>query len=72
METKKGDFKKIGFLSSNFMKLCRNIHRSAWQLLEVKKNKNGGRCHDNQGAINVKFTPNFTHFCSNVSCHIHI
>jgi hypothetical protein len=28
METKKG-----GFLSSNFMKLCRDIHRSVWQLL---------------------------------------
>jgi hypothetical protein len=28
METKKGDLKKIGFLSSNFMKLCRNNHRS--------------------------------------------
>jgi hypothetical protein len=26
----------------------------------------------NQGAKNVKFTPNFTNFCSNVSCHIHI
>jgi hypothetical protein len=25
-----------------------------------------------QGAKNVKFTPNFTKFCSNVSCHIHI
>jgi hypothetical protein len=23
-------------------------------------------------AKNVKFTPNFTNFCSNVSCHIHI
>jgi hypothetical protein len=30
---KRGDLKKIGFLSSNFMKLCRNIHRSVWQLL---------------------------------------
>jgi hypothetical protein len=30
METKKGGFKKeFGFLSSNFMKLCRNIHHSA-------------------------------------------
>ena len=26
----------------------------------------------NQGAKNVKFTPNFTNFCNNVSCHIHI
>ena len=30
---KRGDLKKIGFLSSNFMKLCRNIHCSVWQLL---------------------------------------
>jgi hypothetical protein len=28
METKRGDLQKIGFLSSNFMKLCRSIHRS--------------------------------------------
>jgi hypothetical protein len=28
----------FGFLSSNFMKLCRNIHRSVWQLLGVEKN----------------------------------
>jgi hypothetical protein len=33
METKKGGLKKFGFLSSNIMKLCRNIHRSVWQLL---------------------------------------
>jgi hypothetical protein len=38
----------------------------------VKKNKNGGCCHGNQGAKNVKFTSNFTEFCGNVSCHIHI
>jgi hypothetical protein len=38
----------------------------------VEKIQNGGRCHGNQGAKNVKFTPNFTNFCSNVSCHIHI
>jgi hypothetical protein len=37
---KRGDLKKIGFLSSNFMKLCRNIHRSVWQLLGgFKKSK---------------------------------
>jgi hypothetical protein len=35
---KKGDLKKIGFLSSNFMQLCRNIHRSVWQLLGGLKN----------------------------------
>jgi hypothetical protein len=34
--------------------------------------QNGGRCHGNQGAKNVKFTSNFTKFCSNVSCQIHI
>jgi hypothetical protein len=73
METKKGGFKKtFGFLSSNFMKLCRNIHRSLWQLLGVETIQNGGRCHSNQGANNVKFTPNFTIFCIYVSCHIHI
>jgi hypothetical protein len=33
---------------------------------------NGGRCHGNQGTKNVKFTPNFTNVCSNVSCHLHI
>jgi hypothetical protein len=48
METKKGGFKKkIGFLSSNFMKLCRNIHCSVWQLLGVEKIQNGGCCHGN-------------------------
>jgi cytochrome c553 len=68
-----GISKNLGFLSSNFMKLCRNIHRSVWQLLGgVEKIQNGGRCHGNQGAKNVKFTPNLTNFCSNVSCHIHI
>jgi hypothetical protein len=30
---KRGIEENIGFLSSNFMKLCRNIHRSVWQLL---------------------------------------
>jgi hypothetical protein len=49
------------------MKLCRNIHRSVWQLLGVEKIQNRSHCHDNQGAKNVKFTPNFTNFCSNVS-----
>ena len=69
---KRGDLNFFGFLSSNFMKLCRNIHRSVWQLLRVEQVQNGGRCHGSQGAKNVKFTPNFTNFCSNVSCHIHI
>jgi hypothetical protein len=39
------------------MKLCKNIHRSVWQLLGVEKIQNGGRCHGNQGAKNVKFKP---------------
>jgi hypothetical protein len=50
---KKGITKFVGFLSSNFMKLCRNIHRSVRQLLGVEKIQNGGRCHGNQGAKNV-------------------
>ena len=37
------------------MKLCRNIHRSVRQLLGVEEIQNGGRCHGNQGAKNVKF-----------------
>jgi hypothetical protein len=49
---KRGDLKKIGFLSSNFMNLCRNIHRSVW---EVGKIQNSGRCHGNQG---TKWPPN--------------
>ena len=70
---KGGDLKYFGFFSSNFMKLCRNIHRSVWQLLGgVEKIQNGGRCHGNQGTKNVKFTPNFTKFYSNVSCHLHM
>jgi hypothetical protein len=53
---KKGGIKKyFGFLSSNFMKICRNIHRSVWQLLGVEKIKNGGHCHGNQG---TKWPPN--------------
>jgi hypothetical protein len=32
------------------MKLCKNIHRSVWQLLGVEQNQNGDRCHGNQGA----------------------
>jgi hypothetical protein len=39
---------------ANFIKLCRNIHRSAWQFLGVEKIQNGSRCHGNQGAKNVK------------------
>jgi hypothetical protein len=39
------------------MKLCKNIHRSVWQLLGVEKNQNGDRCHGNQDAKNVKFKP---------------
>ena len=55
---KKGGIKIcFGFLSSNFIKLCKNIHRSVWQLLGVENNQNGGRYHGNQGAKNVKFKP---------------
>ena len=33
------------------MKLCRNIHRSVWQLMGgVEKIQNGGRFHGNQSA----------------------
>jgi hypothetical protein len=62
---KRGDLKKFWI---PFIKL------HVWQLLGggVEQIQNGGRCHSNQGAKNVKFTPNFTKFCSNVSCHIHI
>jgi hypothetical protein len=33
-----------------FIKLCRNIHHSVWQLLGSEKIQNGSRCHGNQGA----------------------
>jgi hypothetical protein len=46
--TKGGIQTFLGFLSSNFMKICRNIHRSVWQLLGVEQIQNGGRCHGNQ------------------------
>jgi hypothetical protein len=42
----------ILFLSS-FTVVC----ASFWK---VEKIQNGGCCHGNQGAKNVKFTPNFT------------
>jgi hypothetical protein len=45
---------------------------SVWQLLGVAKIQNGGRCHGNQGAKHVKFTPDSNNFCSNVSCHIEL
>jgi hypothetical protein len=32
LKQKKGDLKFFGFLSSNFMKICRNIHHSVWQI----------------------------------------
>jgi hypothetical protein len=35
--------------------LCRNIHRSMWQLLGVGKIQNGDRYHGNQG---TKWLPN--------------
>jgi hypothetical protein len=40
---KKGGIpKKIGFLSSSFMNLCKNIHHSVWQLLGIEKIQIGG------------------------------
>jgi hypothetical protein len=57
METKKGGFNFCLFLSSNFMKLCGNIHRRVWQLWGLKKIQDGSRCHGHQGAINVKRKP---------------
>jgi hypothetical protein len=37
--------------------LCRNLHRSMWQLLGGwKKIQNGGRCHGNQG---IKWPPKY-------------
>jgi hypothetical protein len=61
METRKGGLKKIW---DSFV----GISTVVWQLLGgVEKIQNG-----NQGAKNVRFTPKFTNFCSNVSCHIHI
>jgi hypothetical protein len=39
----------------NYDPLCRNIHRSMWQLLGVEKIQNGGRCHGIQG---IKWSPN--------------
>jgi hypothetical protein len=53
METKKGGLKK---LLDSFHQ-TRNIHRSVWQLLGVEQIQNGGRCHGNQGAKNVKRKP---------------
>jgi hypothetical protein len=33
----------------------------------VEQIQNGGRCHGNQGAKNVKFTSKFTKFCRSIS-----
>jgi hypothetical protein len=35
--------------------LCRNIHRSMWQLLGVDKIQTGGRCHGNQVQMAAKY-----------------
>jgi hypothetical protein len=73
METKKGGFEMFldSFYqtSSNLVEISTIVCGSFWGL---KKIQNGGRCHGNQSAKNVIFTPNFTNFCSIVSCHIHI
>jgi hypothetical protein len=48
---------QILFFSSNFMKLCKNIHCSVWQLLGVEQIQNGCHCHGNgQNAKNSKNT----------------
>jgi hypothetical protein len=56
METKKGGFKK------NFD----SFHQTSWNLVGlfwgVETIQNDGRCHDNQGANNVKFIPNSRSF----------
>ena len=73
METKEGGFKIIldSFhqTSWNFVGISTVVCGSFWGVEQIQ---NEGCCHGNQGAKNVKFTPNFTNFCSNVSCHIHI
>jgi hypothetical protein len=48
---KRGHFRNFGI---PFTKLHENIHRSVWQLLELKKFKMAAVGH---GAKNVKFTP---------------
>jgi hypothetical protein len=53
---KKGDLNFFGFLSSNFMKLCRNIHCSAFEGL--KKFKMAAVAMVTKVQKNVKFTPN--------------
>jgi hypothetical protein len=50
--------------SWNFVGISTGVCGSCW---EVEQIQNGGRCHGNQGAKNVRFTSNFTKFCSNVS-----
>jgi hypothetical protein len=58
METKKRGFKQIldsyHQTSWNFVGISTVVCGSFWG---VEKNQNGGRCHGNQGAKNVKFTP---------------
>jgi hypothetical protein len=73
MEIKKGGIQQIldSFhqTSCNFVGISTVVCGSFWGVEQIQ---NGSRCHGNQGAKNVKFTPNFTKFCSNVSCRIHI
>jgi hypothetical protein len=56
--TKKGGFKKkldsFPQTSLNFVGISTVVCGSFWGL---KKIQNGGRCHGNQGAKNVKFKP---------------
>jgi hypothetical protein len=47
------------FLSSNFVGISTVVCGSLWGFEKIS-----GRCHGNQGAKNVKFTPIFTKFCT--------
>jgi hypothetical protein len=66
--------KKINPYQHNFTWMAYDIatrfHKGSFWVLN--KIQNGGRCHGNQGAKNVIFTPSFTNVCSIVSCHIRI
>jgi hypothetical protein len=58
METKKGGFEIIldSFhqTSCNFVGISTVVCGSFWRVEQIQ---NGGRCHGNQGAKNVKFNP---------------
>jgi hypothetical protein len=52
METKQEGFYFFSSLSSNFIKLCRQLLGGGFEQIQ-----NGSHCHGNQGAKNVKFKP---------------